>query len=159
LPFLPTSLVLPLFLPLPTLLLLMLHHCRFAGAAKSASTSAFAGATAFAATFTGIVAALLVLCHCCLCWLCCNPAATFAGGFPPGLPLVMLEGLPLKFLERSSLGLSLKMLKGSLLGIPLRSWKDLHSGCHLGCWKGFHCVVGRIFTCYIKRFFKNYLKR
>jgi hypothetical protein len=36
----------------------------------------------------------------------------------------------------------------------LRSWKDLHSSCHLGCWKGFHCVVGRIFTHYLKRFKK-----
>jgi hypothetical protein len=34
-------------LPLPTLLLLTLRRCRFAGAAKFASTSAFAGATAF----------------------------------------------------------------------------------------------------------------
>jgi hypothetical protein len=154
LPFLPTSLVLPLLLPLPTLLLLTLRRCRFAGAAKFASTAAFAGATAFAAAFTGIVAAPLVLCHCCLCWLCCNPAATFAGGSPLGLPLVMLEGHPLVFLERSSLGLSLKKLEGSLLGIQLRSWKDLHSGCHLGCWKGFHCVVGRIFTRYLKHFEK-----
>jgi hypothetical protein len=151
-------LVLPLLLPLPTLLLL-LRHCRFAGAAKFASTSAYTGATAFAAAFTGIVAAPLVLCHCCLCWLCCNPAATFAGGSPPGLPLAMLEGLPLMVLEGSSLGLLLGMLEEPLLGIPLRSWKYLHSGCHLGCWKGFHCVVGRIFTRYLKRLFKNYLKR
>jgi hypothetical protein len=158
LPFLPTSLALLLLLLLPTLLLLTLRRCRFLGAAKFASTAAFTGATAFAATFTGIVAALPVLCRCCLCWLCCNPAATFAGGSQLGLPLVMLEGLPLVFLEGSSLGLSLRMLERYLLGIPLRSWKDLHSGCHLGCWKGFHCVVGRIFTRYLKRLKKKYLK-
>jgi hypothetical protein len=150
LPFPPTSLALPLLLLLPTLLLLMLRCCRFAGAAKFASTALFCGATAFAATFTGIVAVPLVLCRCCLCWLCCNPAATFAGGSPLGLPLVMLEGLLPVFLEGSSLELSLGMLEGSLLGIPLRSWKDLHSGCHLGCWKSFHCVVQRIFTRYLK---------
>jgi hypothetical protein len=101
-PFLPTSLALPLLLP--TLLLLPLRHCCFAGAAKFASTATFAGTAAFAAAFTtGAVAVPLLLCHCCLCWLCCNPAATFAGGSPLGLPLVMLEGLPLVLLEGSLL--------------------------------------------------------
>jgi hypothetical protein len=50
---------------------------RFACAAKFAGTAAFAGAAAFAAAFTGAVVALLPLCHYCLRWLCCTPAACF----------------------------------------------------------------------------------
>jgi hypothetical protein len=71
LPFLPSSLALPL--PLLTMLLRPLRSCRLAGAAKFAGTATFAGAAAFAAAFTGAVAAPLPLCHCSHCRLCCTP--------------------------------------------------------------------------------------
>jgi hypothetical protein len=76
-PFLSHSLALLLLLLLPILLLLLLRCC-FASAAKVAGTATFAGAAVFATLFTGTVAVPLLLCRCCLHWLCSTPAATFA---------------------------------------------------------------------------------
>ncbi len=135
LPFLLSSLVLPL--PLLTLLLQPLHSCCLAGAAKFAGTATFAGAAAFAATFTGAVTAPLPLCHCSLCRLCCTPAATFAGGSPLELPLVILEGPPIRLLGGSLLVLSLGMLEGSLLGTPIKKLEGSPLGLPLGILEGF----------------------
>jgi hypothetical protein len=81
LPFLPSSLALPLPLPLLTLLLRPLRSCRSAGTAKFSGTATFAGAAAFAAAFTGAVAASLPLCHCSLCRLCCTSLPPLLEGF------------------------------------------------------------------------------
>ncbi len=124
-------------LPLPLGLLEGSLLGRFAGTAKFAGTDPFAGAAAFAAALTGVVTAPLPLCHCCLCWLCCTPAATFAGGSPLELPLVMLEGLPLGSLEGSSLGLSLRMLEGSLLGTLIEKLEGSPLGLPLEMLEGF----------------------